>query len=344
MRVGADLDQTWNPRLAGLSSNELFRVEIQDRTGVPDVGVFGTILLSRQDASGRWWPWQRISDDSRTVIPEEEQFAHVSAAVVNGELHVCGQKKGGTLVHSSLVYPHDEAPNDRSFRAWEDVEQAASERGSFIDVACAAVDEPGSGGATQALHIVGLTDDGHLWHTIASGWTGGGRDAKFSTWTPFGEIGPQIGEPTREFLAVDATTLPGGGLAIVGITPVPLAKLILTIRTPSGQWSATRDLIADVLPRPRLNMVAAGTCQHGVPPGRWRLAVATVRGAPGISKIQTMFTIISPGKEDWDGDPTTPPTEQAPWKDINPIDPRVGQGLISAITVTERPINDPKDP
>ena len=179
------------------------------------------------------------------------QFTRVSLTSVDGELQVCG-------VGSSQVFLRSRQPDrpgladGSSFRGrWTDVEVAAGERGAFVDVACAGVFNPTTN--REELHLVAVTDDGHLWHTIGDRAPSG----EFVSWSPFGDVEGQTGD-LGEFVKVDAS---GNGwqLHVIGVTRA--GRPWHTIRIP-GRWRAAED----VGPSGPATDVATGYCNEGVPP------------------------------------------------------------------------------
>jgi hypothetical protein len=195
----SDIDDVFDPHDPHVATDdEMFRVQVErfeeggvkpPGAGAP-LGVLGDIIASRQDASGRWFSLGDISDN-RARPPFNDRYRQVSATAVNDELHVCGVQRDGEILHSSRVRPPDADayPNSADMRSWENLEAVAGERGTFRDIACAATADPSSPEGPQIMQVVGVTDDGRLWHALGSGWSGPGRGAAFTRWSQFGDGG-----------------------------------------------------------------------------------------------------------------------------------------------------------
>ncbi len=96
---------------------------------------------------------------------------------------------------------------------------------AFVAVSCA--------GAGQSLHVVGLGNDGKLWHTIRN---------PNGTWQPqFGLIESQSAGGASDFAAVACGSADGQSLQVVGLGND--GKLWHTIRFPNGSWVPNFGLI-----------------------------------------------------------------------------------------------------
>ena len=116
--------------------------------------------------------WESIRFDVASVTSDPGTFTSISTAVdPNGTVHVLGVTADGGLWHTLRS----------SAGVWQpyfgDVRGAASAPGQFAAVACTTDGE--------ALHVVGCTRDGGVWHTIRAADT---------SWLPFGDVKAQIGD------------------------------------------------------------------------------------------------------------------------------------------------------
>jgi hypothetical protein len=79
------------------------------------------------------------------------------------------------------------------------------------------------------LHLVGVTTDGRLWHTVRN--TNG-------TWTPFGDVEGQAGD-RGSFVDVDCARV-AGSLHVARVTSD--GRLWHTVRRPNGTWTPFGDV------------------------------------------------------------------------------------------------------
>jgi hypothetical protein len=181
-------------------------------------------------ADGSWLPFRDVEG------PAGERGAMDALACAGngaGELHLCATSGDGHLWHTIR----------RADGAWfpfGDVEGQAGERGDFIDVDCAVIN--------NELHVCGVTTDGHLWHTIRR--TDG-------SWDSFADVEGQAGE-RGDFARIAITELYGGQLEVVGITGC--LELWHTIRRADGTWIPFSDVEGKVGERRKFLAVSA----HGM--------------------------------------------------------------------------------
>jgi hypothetical protein len=103
--------------------------------------------------------------------------------------------------------------------------QSSGGPAGFKDVGCA--------GAGGGLHVVGLGNDGKLWHTI--------RNANGGWQSSFGLIESQSSGGPASFVAVACGSADGHALQVVGVGSD--GRLWHTIRNPNGSWQSGFGLI-----------------------------------------------------------------------------------------------------
>jgi hypothetical protein len=177
-----------------------------------DGGMWHTIRLN--DSS-----WQPSFGDVKAVESKDPgYFSAVGCAGVNGQLQLVGLTDDGGMWHTIR----------RADGSWQpffgDVKAVESNNpGHFSSVGCAAVGGTTSGGSE--LHVVGLTDDGGMWHTI--------RRADGSWQPSFGDVKAVESNDPGHFTAVGCTGV-GGQLHVVGLTDD--GGMWHTIRRADGSW------------------------------------------------------------------------------------------------------------
>jgi hypothetical protein len=159
---------------------------------------------------GSWQP--SFGDVKAQESNDPGEFKAVSCAGVSGELHVVGLTEEGGMWHTIRH------PNGSWQPAFGDVKaQESNDPGEFSSVGC--------GGVDHELQVVGLTDDGGMWHTI--------RHANGS-WQPFfGDVKAQESNDPGEFSAVGCAGV-GAQLEVVGVTEH--GGMWHTIRHANGSW------------------------------------------------------------------------------------------------------------
>jgi hypothetical protein len=293
----------------------MYLAVIESRPG--KIGRPGDIMINVQGATGFWTPWvvaNSIEDGTTYAVPlpRLSNFTRVSLALVNGELHICAVRASGELLHVSRTVTAPGATTT-TYRTWLDVESVAGERGKFVNVACAGVRNPSTG--TDDLHLVGNTEDGHVWHAVASGPAMTGTSGSPSSWTTLNDLENALGTELAYSDITDAGAT-SGVLNLVSLTGVGNGpfNLMHYVRFNSGSWSGGTDLIAGAPGAPPTfvsGRVAIARCQYGVQPaGRQHLAVALQAGN------HVYFTVASSSVEDWDGNSSTTDTYLRPWEDL----------------------------
>ena len=182
---------------------------------IDDGGMWHTIRLS--DSS-----WQPSFGDVKSVESNNPgHFSAVGCAGVNGQLQVVGLIDNGGMWHTIRL-------NDSSWQSFfGDVKGVESNNpGHFSAVACAAVDGSASGG--RELHVVGLTNDGGMWHTI--------RRADGSWQPSFGDVKSVESNNPGHFSAVGCAGV-GGQLHVVGLTDD--GGMWHTIRLNDSAWQSS---------------------------------------------------------------------------------------------------------
>jgi hypothetical protein len=192
----------------------------------------------------------------------------------------------------------------------------------------------------EELHLVAVTDDGHLWHTIASGDLS--PSGTFPSWSAFEDVEGQIGD-RGEFVRVDASAH-ASQLQVIGVTRA--GRAWHSIRIPSGAWRAPEDVVARAsrpvqLPHDVVSVlrpvedVATGYCNEGVPPHPnspasdvSQLNVVLIRGG------KAQHTVRSANPISWES--ATQPT--AHWKPLTELSGLSGPKFTpNAPSVSERP-------
>jgi hypothetical protein len=202
---------SWQPEFGDVKS-----VESNDPgyfSAVAGAGVNGELQLSSLTNDGKMWhtirhpnlSWQPFFGDVKGVESNDPgYFTWIGSAGVNGELQLVGLTDDGGMWHT-IRHPN---------LSWQpffgDVKGVESNNpGHFRSVACAGVDGGRSGG--QELHVVAVTNDGKLWHTI--------RRADGS-WQPFfGDVKSVESNDPGHFCAVGCAGV-GGDLHVVVLTDI----------------------------------------------------------------------------------------------------------------------------
>jgi hypothetical protein len=225
-------------------------------------------------------------------LGRQASFLRVSTASVKFELNVCAVEAQGQLEHAiraSVPTPSDGStiPESRRWEiGWTDVERAgAGEKGKFVDVGCAGVYNPATN--AEELHICGVTDNGHLWHSIVTG----------TSYAPFGDVEGQAGEK-GDFVAVDCAPN-ASQLHLVAVNKD--GRVFHTVRIASGTLSPFEDVLnASAAPFSYLGKardVAIGFCNAGIPTDGSDLSQLNVV----TTGDDVLHTIYSVNKVDWGG-------------------------------------------
>ena len=190
-------------------------------------GVYGEMhAVVLTDGGGIWHTIRRLNGSWQPFFADVKQqesndpghFSSVGAAGVNGELQLVGIIDDGGMWHT-IRHPNG---------SWQPLfgnvkGQESNNPGHFTRVSCGAVGGSTSGG--QELHLVGLTADGRMWHTI--------RRADGS-WQPFfGDVKGQESNDPGFFSAVGCAGV-GGDLHVVSLTDD--GWMWHTIRRANGKW------------------------------------------------------------------------------------------------------------
>jgi len=344
-------DQVWNVGGPGPSDDEVYFAATEARTA-GRVGDFGDFLLSIQTARGTWAPWYTPNHvDAGTSYATHLMggFQVVSLAVANGDLQICAvasDRSGGRTINPLWQVSREKSEGlgpHGTYRRWLRLKMVPGHGEGFQDVSCAGVRNPQTG--VDDLHVVAMTKDGQLWHTIARGPLPTSRTGSPATWTEWDNLGARLGIASRietESWAYDIAASPTPGvlnLVAVGSTGGGPPRLLHFVRFASGNWSPGTDLFAGaptkVATPPRLTgtlvRVSIAACQHGVSAGRQHLAIALL-SSPGI-----YFTIASTSREDWDGSELTGATYIRPWEDLAALSGFRSKPSPIGITITERP-------
>ena len=192
---------------------------------VVGLGIDGQLWHTIRNPDGTWTPsFGRIEGVSSGGPPA---FTHVSCGNFDGlALQVVGLGDDGQLWHTIRNPGGTWTP---SFGLIEGVSSGGPAK--FVDVACGSSDG-------FALQVVGLGDDGRLWHTIRN---------PDGTWTPsFGIIeGESSGGPASfKSVGCAGTESPSPGLQVVGVGVD--GQLWHTIRNDDGTWTPSFGLIEGV--------------------------------------------------------------------------------------------------
>jgi hypothetical protein len=225
------------------------------------VGVAGGVSDMIQDADGLWRSPRTLDN----TVPSGQTggplgtdrgrggiFERVSAATVEGKIHICAVEADGQI-ERNIFDPANAGPDP--FDGWTDIEmKLGSDRGRFVDVACASVVNPAT--TLEELHICGVTNDGGLWHSVES---------PSRTFTVFGDVKGVSGD-VGQFNRVDCAGNKSQ-LHLVGVTRNAV-KAWHTIRIPTA-WSPFANVLDQATGGPTAGYfldVAVGFCNDGVPP------------------------------------------------------------------------------
>jgi hypothetical protein len=171
-----------------------------------DGGMWHTI----RHANGSWQPF--FGDVKAQESNDPGEFKAAGTAGVSGELHVVGVTDDGGMWHTIRHVDGSWQPSFGDVKA-----QESNDPGEFDAVACASVN--------GELHVVGLTEEGGMWHTI--------RHVDGSWQPSFGDVKAQESNDPGEFQAVGCASV-DGELQLVGVTED--GGLWHTIRHPNGSW------------------------------------------------------------------------------------------------------------
>ena len=177
-----------------------------------------------------WWPWYVLIESQEQNDPGP--FTAVSCAGVGGSLHVVGLSQDGQMWHTIR---NEDGTWQRFYGLIEGQEQ--NNPGPFTAVSCAGV-IGGWGFIPQIfLHVVGLTQDGQLWHTIRK--PDGSWQPKYDP-IPGQDATGQDASRTGPFMTVSCAGV-GDLLQVVGLSPD--GQMWHTILNRDGTWLPTYGLI-----------------------------------------------------------------------------------------------------
>ena|SRR5215216_1796779 len=150
---------------------------------------------------GSWQTWGNVSG---TVDLNPGAFKNVACASIPhgfGQtfIHVIGLTNDGNMWHT-IRFPG-------SWQTWGNVSGTVDlNPGAFKNVACATF-LPGIG--TAKLHVIGLTNDGNMWHTI--------RSDNSNNWQTWGNVSGTVDLNPGAFKNV-ACAIVGSNLNVIGLT------------------------------------------------------------------------------------------------------------------------------
>jgi hypothetical protein len=171
-------DGSWQPsfgNVKGQTSNPGAFTSIRCTGSGAEVHLCGTTN------DGRVWhtvrhadgTWQAGFGDVKGQTSNPGAFTAVDCAGSHGAVHVCGITSDGNVWHTIRN-------SDGSWQpSFGDVKGQTSNPGAFSAISCA--------GVGNELHVVGVTSDGNVWHTIRFGngsWQAGFGDVKGQTSNP----------------------------------------------------------------------------------------------------------------------------------------------------------------
>jgi hypothetical protein len=175
-----------------------------------------------------WQPW---GDVSATVTGNPGLFKNVACAGIRLRLHVIGITDNGNIWHT-IRFPTDWQP-------WGDVTSAAP-IGALKNIACASIVTE-TGNIVNDLHVVGITDNGRMWHTIRSQFP--------PSWQQWRDVSATVTGNPGLFKNVACASI-GIGLHVIGITDN--GNMWHTIRFSITNWQQWRDVSATVTGNPGL--------------------------------------------------------------------------------------------
>jgi hypothetical protein len=217
------------------------------------------VVVHRQDSAGVWGAFGALPQGASTKAPglpldiaamRTVQGERISATTVGTHTYLClmgydghlsiAERRGQPTVDAAGV-PLGELMLwvSRGLNAtyiWTDLSATLAAPGTpFIDIACAAQTDPVSGG--DQLHLLGIGQDGRVWHGTASRAL---ADLEASNFTPFAPItvlppgASRIAAAAADNqLHVIALTTGGGGSS---------AGTWYTIRAGNGAWQVPEDV------------------------------------------------------------------------------------------------------
>jgi hypothetical protein len=171
----------------------------------------GKMWHTIRHADGSWQP--AFGDVKAQESNDPGYFTAVGCAGVNGELHVVGLTDDGRMWHTIRHADGSWQPFFGDVKA-----QESNDPGYFTAVGCA--------GVSGELHVVGLTDDGAMWHTIRlAGGTG---------WQPFfGDVKAQESNDPGYLTATGCAGV-NGELQVLALGED--GRMWHTIRHADGSW------------------------------------------------------------------------------------------------------------
>jgi uncharacterized protein YkwD len=196
-------------------------------TGTAPTGTEpGTLHLTAVTSDGKLWHTIRYTNGNWAPFSDVKAHTGAPGSIVAAAVQVIGSGAGSALHLGAITSDgrlwHTIRQSDGSWLPFGDVAARAGDRGQFVSVALANVNDE--------LHVCGVTSDGKLWHTI--------RDSN-GNWTPFGDVKGQSGDPGT-FTRVAATMMTDAStgaqeLYVLGVTSN--GQLYETVRHPDGTWS-----------------------------------------------------------------------------------------------------------
>jgi hypothetical protein len=303
--------------------------------------VPGDLLYHRQLTNGTWKSFFTLSEggmNNSAIIPGKPwRFFRVSAANVNGELHVCGVTMQQSGISTPAGLYHAVRRHDARLDAvgsgvaelaqwvgWTDVLALTGNPGTVSDVACAGVRNPATG--REELQVCIVTANGLLLHAVR---------AEDGTWTPFGDV-EQVAGTFGPFSNVDCAAS-GDLLHVVAATRALRAGY--TIRSATS-WRTFEDLQTAAGPAPvqpnQITRVGIGLFNEGLPSGQWQLIVVTTGTTLVTVPVSTFYTIRASQPTTWD--PGAPASLWKPWANFQDEAGSTTTGEIGGVCVTSRPL------
>ncbi|PVZ08188.1 hypothetical protein [Actinomycetospora cinnamomea] len=197
----------------------------------------GQVVVEDQE----WWPggFGNVSE----VVGAPGSFTDVAASCDDDDrLHVLGLTQDGIMWHTIRL-------NDRAWSStgFGNVSEVVGAPGPFTDVAASCDHDD------DRLHVLGLTQDGTMWHTIRL------NDRAWSS-TGFGNVSEVVGAP-GPFTDVAASCDHDDRLHVLGLTQD--GTMWHTIRLNDRAWSSTGfGNVSEVVGAPGPFTDVAASCDH----------------------------------------------------------------------------------
>jgi hypothetical protein len=227
----------WDVSIAGNETTA--ELHMIGRTGPPvPEPTNGKLWHTIRSADGKWVPFGDVLE--QTGGPSAGIFSNIDISLITGNLHVAGTTTAGGVWHAIR------ASNGVWTPLGNVLGQIPGPGSPFIDISIA------GNGVTGVLHVVALTEDGGIWHTIRRADGG---------WLAWGNVKAQrAGNPGV------ATDL---GIALVGAelqvaVRTGDSKIWHTIRASDGSWLPFGDVTVQAgKPDQFFDVAAAGNNQTG---------------------------------------------------------------------------------